>query len=1193
MNSNFKRLVDVAPTKVFESIATAERLFVEEHFHFIPTAIRAYCEGVMLTVLDLNLEGRSIPTLKELIDQFQYKFNKPHIASAADRIRKMGNKASHYKPQQWTRNDLNILFQDAFKLYHFLMIDFYGIDIKPEPFSLEILGASKLSEIQKKKQEQDEKLKELASQVELNSQLAIELSKYQKINRELKQKITFYDTDYKSRQKELDELKKKEFELEKRLKNAFIQENEINAVKDEVNELRAKKIELHRDIQFYEQKLTVLKDDEIKLFNKNLSLEKALLCEVENVNKLEELRSLPELSDEQKQLILIDSGKHLLEAPPGAGKTTILTQRLKLALSKFEDDNDLICLTFTTRAADEMRSRAKTVLNGRQPFIGNFHNFCLSKIRNSKNLSFAEKRYGILDDEYRDVLLNLAKRDAINSLAVANQNVLNLAFNVFKTNAIDKVDSSNLFNKTFFDSYLLLLGLDEFDETKLFHLFSNLLQKKLIKLLSEATHVFDNEKPSIEDLVCYIWTVFIEFRKIKKQSASYDFDDILCIGIKEILISGDKKKYIQVDEVQDLSPIQWEIINAISDDSTHIFCVGDTYQSIYGFLGADIANFEKRVADYSKHELVNNFRSNKNIVDLLSAYRKYNWRLPELTGNSDVNDKQSTLLLGYPDNLAEAHNVIQIIERISKDSARQVGLLCSSNKIAETYCDWLTQRHIHFFRVSEHDLMQKGEIQDWMSCLRAYQGVATNKDWWRLTYRFAKQWNSRVSRSECIKFINDFKNHGVTIYDILQSGDLFELMGRKEHEFLFNYNLKDLVTKFEGEGVVIFDTETTGLDFESDKIVQIAAVKVINGTVVEQFDRYVHLELDSNPNLKTQFENSQKVHKIELDKVKDAEQLHLVLLDFFDFVGECAVVAHNLTFDETMLKMNINNVQNNYLVLDAYHRFMKNVQMDSLKLARQHFPNQQSYKLESLLKAFNLEGINSHNALDDVKATASLLTYLIGTIKPKLSFIDSLLDQNSNFIYCLRHNWLEVERFMGAHTINGILSLSETLESWLNFIEGKPDWYSNAPYVAKEAREKLIPWLENKREYEGLLNNLVDETNSSIATLFTLKEIDLIDKDKHRIIVSTIHRAKGLEFETVIVPQVIKGIFPPWVPNDTPDEERLSRANESQRLLYVALSRPKNKLIVTYHERLSPNGYPKGISPYIEGISTNFSFSRT
>jgi DNA helicase-2/ATP-dependent DNA helicase PcrA len=1186
MVSNFYRLVDVAPAKLFESISTAEKLFAEEHYHFVPTAIRSYCEGVMSTVLDINLSTPPVPSLSDMIQQFSYKFNKPHITSAANRIRKIGNKASHYKPHQWSRNDLDMLFKDAMNLYNFLIIDFYGIKVEPQVLSLEILSSHLTTE----KQLQDEKLRNLAAQVELNSKLAMEIDKFQRVNRELKQKIFFYETDYQSKQQELEILAKREKELKDKLKIAFDLKKDHKEVQEEVLALQSQKNDLDKDIQFYEQKLAGLRNDEITLLNKNLSLEQALLTEVENIKKLEELRSLPSLSAEQYQLINIDSGKHLLEAPPGAGKTTILTHRLKNALEKYEDDNDIICLTFTTRAAEEMKTRAQRVLNGRQPFIGNFHNFCLNRIRESQNLSFDKKKFGILDDEYRDVILNLAKESAIQTRQCINVHLLELNYDA---NAITKVHSSVGFNRVFLDAYILMLALNEFDGQEICTFFKSLLEVKLTKLLSEASHAFDKANPDVEELLTYVWSVFHEFRKIKDQSGSYDFDDILCIGLKEIFISGDKKKYIQIDEVQDLSPLQWEIINAISDESSHVFCVGDIYQSIYGFLGADIEAFEKRTSQYTRHELKNNFRSDKNIVDLLSAYRKYNWRLPELTGNSEVNDKQSTLLLGYPDNLAESHNIALIIEKILNDSTRQVGLLCSNNKIASSYCDLLSYHKITFFRVSEHDLMQSEEIQDWMSCLRAYQGIATNRDWWRLIYRFAKQWNANVSKARCIKFINQLKSEGITVYDILQSGTLGECIVRKSQDSTYNYNLKELVTKYEGDGVVIFDTETTGLDFESDKIVQIAAIKVVNGVIVEQFERYVHLDLKSDSNLKMKFESSQQIHKIETHKIEDGQQLNQVLLDFFEFVGNCAVVAHNLTFDETMLKMNINNSINNYRTLDAYHKFQKNVQMDSLSLARQHFPNQQSYKLESLLKDFNLEGVNSHNALDDVKATASLLSYLMETIKPKISFVDSVLEQESNIAFCLRRNWVEVERFMGDQTINGRSSLADMLESWLLFIKDKHDWYKNYTIVSKEATEKLIPWLEKNADYVGLLNNLVDIAKPSVAKLFTLKEVDLIDEDKHRVIVSTIHRAKGLEFETVIVPQVVKDSFPPWVPNSTPEHERESRAKESQRLLYVALSRPKNKLIVTYHERQTPNGYAKGISPFIEGIRDNFCFSRT
>ncbi|MPW37292.1 UvrD-helicase domain-containing protein [Vibrio sp. B1Z05] len=1183
MNSNFSQLINIAPG-LYESISAAERLYVEEHYHFVPTAIRTYCEGIMFTVLDIDQNVRPLPSLKEMIEKFSCQFNKPHITSAADRIRKLGNKASHYKPHQWPRNDLNKAFQDAKHLYNFLIIDFHGIDIEPEVFRLEDID----NPLVIRNLEQKQRLRELVAQIEMNGKLVAKLEQSEKTNRELSQKVSLYASDYKSRQQELQKLLAKESGLKIELRTAVATEQ--TAIRSEVEDLQSQKQKLHHEVEFYERKLLELRDEEKTLLLQNQNFEYALLEGMSNSEAEVERRALPPLSDQQEQLVTIDSGKHFLEAPPGAGKTTILTHRLKYALDKFSDDRDIVCLTFTTRAAEEMQNRAKRVLKGRQPFIGNFHIFCLDAIRQSQRLSHKEKDFGILDDDYREVLLNLAKESRIDL-----SKEINPRFEAVALQGVDfmRVSSSKNFNRAFFSSYMLMLALEEIEDVEVLDVFSNLLKQNIAQLLSEATYAFDKERQDVDELVEYLWTVFLRFRELKKQTGTYDFDDILCIGLREIIANGEKKKYIQIDEVQDLSPMQWEIINAISDDTSHIFCVGDSYQSIYGFLGADLNKLQERTATYARHELTNNFRSDKNIVNLLSAYRQFNWNLPELRGTSEVDNKQSTLLLGYPDNHAENHNVIQMIEKILKDSNRRVGLLCSTNKLAEFYCDFLNSRKVNFFRVSKHDLMQRDEIQDWMSCLRAYQGNATNRDWWRLTYRFSKSLDKNINKSRCIQFINDLKAQGISVYDILQSGNLGNRIARDDGgDVLFNYNLKELVAKYDNEGVVIYDTETTGLDLESDKIVQIAAIKVVNGVIVDEFDRYIHLDFEADPALKAQFEESQKIHEIEISQVKNGQQLNHALMEFFSFVGECAVVAHNLTFDETMLKMNINSIENNYKALDAYHKFKQNVQMDSLQLARQHFPNQKNYKLENLLKDFELKGVNSHNALDDVKATASLLSYLIHTIKPKLSHIDSFLDRETILVRSLRLNWNNIERFMSVQTISGRSSLSSMLEEWLAFIADKKELYNNASLVDKEAREKLIPWLDKNGEYEGLLSNLVDDTNPSVAKLLTLKEVDLIDEKKHRLIVSTIHRAKGLEFETVIVPQVIGDSFPPWMPRTASEQERERHAKESQRLLYVALSRPRSKLIVTYHERKQPEGWPKYMSPYIEGIRDSFGFFR-
>jgi superfamily I DNA/RNA helicase len=132
--------------------------------------------------------------------------------------------------------------------------------------------------------------------------------------------------------------------------------------------------------------------------------------------------------------------------------------------------------------------------------------------------------------------------------------------------------------------------------------------------------------------------------------------------------------------------------------------------------------------------------------------------------------------------------------------------------------------------------------------------------------------------------------------------------------------------------------------------------------------------------------------------------------------------------------------------------------------------------------------------------------------------------------------------------------------------------------VQQQAQRKLYPWLD-KHGLQGILSHLIDvnvyanakrpieqQKAQMVGQLGTLKETDLIDPERDKLVVSTVHRAKGLEFDTVYLPCCVANQYPRWMPDNLPQAEREAAIAESKRLLYVALSRPKNKLIVSYHQ---------------------------
>lgn len=180
----------------------------------------------------------------------------------------------------------------------------------------------------------------------------------------------------------------------------------------------------------------------------------------------------------------------------------------------------------------------------------------------------------------------------------------------------------------------------------------------------------------------------------------------------------------------------------------------------------------------------------------------------------------------------------------------------------------------------------------------------------------------------------------------------------KQENFLEN-NIEaeneEVPSMLKNKSFVIFDTETTGLDTSTAKIVELAAVKMVNGKIVETFETLV------NPNMALPQTTIQITGLTDNDLI-DAPASDLIMPDFFKFTRGCSLVAHNIGYD--------------YPILSSHSKplgyIFENDLFDTLELSRKAFPYLKKYKLEYLSEVFELTHENAHRALSDVVATAEL-----------------------------------------------------------------------------------------------------------------------------------------------------------------------------------------------------------------------------
>ena len=183
-------------------------------------------------------------------------------------------------------------------------------------------------------------------------------------------------------------------------------------------------------------------------------------------------------------------------------------------------------------------------------------------------------------------------------------------------------------------------------------------------------------------------------------------------------------------------------------------------------------------------------------------------------------------------------------------------------------------------------------------------------------------------------------------------------------------DLKGLVENPMGQSFadsfVVFDLETTGFSAAKNKIIEIGAVKVVNGSITERFSTFV------NPKVPIPYEIEQLTH-ITDDMVLDAPMIHEILPQFMEFCQNAVMVAHNADFDMSFIRHNC----------DLLGLECEKTVLDTVALARVLLPSLNRFKLNTVAKALNISLENHHRAVDDAACTAEIFTKFVEMLRER------------------------------------------------------------------------------------------------------------------------------------------------------------------------------------------------------------------
>ena len=317
----------------------------------------------------------------------------------------------------------------------------------------------------------------------------------------------------------------------------------------------------------------------------------------------------------QQEAIEIQGGRHLVLAPPGCGKTDILTERIVHAHAAGVEYGDMLCLTFTNRAAKGMAQRIADRTGNPVPddlYVGNIHRYCSQMLFNE---GIVNHNSAIIDEGDVENIIQeeLCKRLHIESRTTELMRFQHGLKQMVMGMRGDLVLHNEMFRAGNLSKLCDVLG-RPFDEDSLADIYTH------IENLCERYSVLA-EMPAANMML-----LARAYERYKEENDLLDYDDLLILAYQYLkeLESKETKRYnwIEIDEVQDLNALQFALVDLFATTDATIVYLGDEQQAIFSFIGAKLETLEtlKHRCEGNIHYLHTNYRSPKYLLDLQNDY---------------------------------------------------------------------------------------------------------------------------------------------------------------------------------------------------------------------------------------------------------------------------------------------------------------------------------------------------------------------------------------------------------------------------------------------------------------------------------------------------------------------------------------------------------------------------------------------
>ena len=400
---------------------------------------------------------------------------------------------------------------------------------------------------------------------------------------------------------------------------------------------------------------------------------------------------LDALNEAQRLPVLDTEGAVLVTAGAGSGKTRLLTHRIAyLVLEKGVKPYHILAITFTNKAANEMRERLLTLLPDGAPSmqISTFHSLCVRILRRFADKIGFTRDFSIYGEDEKDKLIKA----------------------IVKEKGYDP-DQIKKYGWSISDAKNEGLSPDEYKETYAYY-----------------TNI---------DEICKVYAAYqAELRK----NNALDYDDLLLFTYRLLCENPEaledchyRYRYIHIDEFQDTNAVQYKIVRLLAKGYGNVFAVGDEDQCIYGWRGADFENIFRFRRDFPSarvYKLEQNYRSTKNILGAANLLIKHNRTRLDKTLFTESEEGEPIGFLRANTENDEASAVVNSIVGLVRSGEyryRDIAILMRMNALSRSFEEKLTQYGIPSKVFGGFKFFERKEVKDLLAYLKLVANPADNE----------------------------------------------------------------------------------------------------------------------------------------------------------------------------------------------------------------------------------------------------------------------------------------------------------------------------------------------------------------------------------------------------------------------------------------------------------------------------------